>query len=163
MQQRLKKLEKLIKKELKQNEKKRQWCRQRYPDWEDDEFNMLECKFIWGIPYESEKEPSFLTLNKAQIYYNRETDLYYLDIDLPEDTSAAWDEIARLDEIKSGFEDFLIKNNLRMLAKIPYFYGPEFQFSLDGRSPTELYTKFRCMYEGYKWYKQCYVERIKGD
>ena len=146
-----------IKKELKSNAHRRKWCKKHYADWVDDEFNMLECHFMWGLSYNDNQTPSFHTLNKAQVYYNRVTQRYYLDIDAPaliDGEGAARSEIARLEEIKSAFRNFLTKNNLRTMSKIPYFYGDDFQFSLTARSPTELYTKFCCMLEGYKWYRE---------
>ena len=60
---------------------------QEYPDWKDDEFNCLDNKFIWGVKAKSDqsgKDPSFVTLNDLQIYYNRKSKIYFLDLDIAE-------------------------------------------------------------------------------
>ena len=68
-------------------EKEKQRCMQEYPDWKDDEFNCLDNKFIWGVKAKTDqsgKEPSFTTLNDIQIYYNRKSKLFFLDLDISE-------------------------------------------------------------------------------
>jgi len=159
---------KRIKKMFKTLKKEKERCRKVYIDWEDDCFNSLDCKFIWGIPEkETEKEPSFCSLNKAQVYYNRKTKRYYLDIDCGfyqcNDEKSARHELERLAEIDQGFRVFLIENNLKLCSKIPCFMSPDFQLELDGESLTELYTKFRIVLEGYRWFREQTQYKIANE
>lgn len=152
------KLNKQIKKLFKDMERAKQYCAKTYPDWNDDCFNALENKFIWGFCKNKHIEPSFCTWNDAQVYYNRATKKYYLDIDTgifieDIDAETARVELERLEEIKKAFRNFLRKSNLRTDALIPCFFNPDFQLSLDGESLTQLYVKFCILLEGYKWYR----------
>ena len=63
-----------------QREKKR--CAKLYPDWNDDNYNALDNKFIWGVTEELSTEASFATNNIVVIYYNRSNKKYYLSIDV---------------------------------------------------------------------------------
>ena len=63
-----------------QKEKKR--CAKLYPDWNDDDYNALDNKFIWGVTEELSAEASFATNNIVTIYYNRSNKKYYLSIDV---------------------------------------------------------------------------------
>lgn len=154
-------LKKQIKQTLKKMERQKKICRKKYYDWQDNCFNCLENKFIWGyLPNCENLEPSFCTWNMAQIYFNRESKKYYLDIDTgiydanlyPEYAREEYDRLSRID---IAFRDFLIESNLKLLdPKIPCFYSPDFQLSLEADSLTTLYTKFRIMLEGYKLYRE---------
>lgn len=55
-------------------------CKQLYPDWRDDEYNCLHNRFVWA--YTVDPNPSFTTFNVAEIYYNRQTKLYYFSYDI---------------------------------------------------------------------------------
>lgn len=77
--------------ELKRSKKEKKRCKKLYSDWKDDEFNCGANKFIFGILSKDNKVladapqtgvPSFQTLNCMQVYYNRDTQKYLLDIDL---------------------------------------------------------------------------------
>ena len=97
-----KKLDKELKRELRQCRKIKKRCARKYPDWRDDEFNMGANKFIWGVAHNG-APPSFLTLNDIMIYYNRDYKLYFMDID---SQLLARDAKDRLAELKSEFENF---------------------------------------------------------
>lgn len=134
-------------------------CRREYIDWEDDEFNMLDNKFIWGYNVDPAKTPSFLSWDEAYVYFNRKTKKYYMVVDttfytkqleVDQSAEAARAEIGRLFQIADAFRDFLIENNLRQRAD---FYSFQDSF-LCADSLTELYTKFRIQLEGYKWYRE---------
>lgn len=111
------KTQRRVRKELRQTfktlarEKKR--CERLYSDWADDEFNMLDYHFEWGLPHNkvTEPVPSFCTYNKATVYYNRLTKLYYLDIDVECFDSIDKKRIAAyLDEIKDALGEWLVLN-----------------------------------------------------
>ena len=158
-----KKIEKYISKELRKVSrnlnKEKARCRRQYVDWEDDEFNMLDNKFIWGYNTDPTKTPSFLSWDDAYIYFDRKSKKYCMIVDtafytkqleVDKSEEAARAEIDRLFQIADAFRDFLIENNLRQRAD---FYCFQDSF-LCADSLTELYTKFRIQIEGYKWYRQ---------
>ena len=79
-----------VKAELKHAKQERKRCQKIYSDWRDDEFNCGANKFIFGILSDDNKIlseapqtgiPSFQTLNALQVYYNRDSKKYLLDID----------------------------------------------------------------------------------
>jgi hypothetical protein len=128
-------------------------CVKLYPDWTDDEFNMLDNKFIWGCSNEPGAIPSFCTWDDAYVYYNRATKKYYMTIDLGFYDINYSDElgriaILRLAKIKEAFEDFLSENGIDYNVIIFPYENPE----LEADSLAELYVKFYIMYLGYDLY-----------
>lgn len=157
------KLNSYMKKELKRaklnlaREKAR--CQRTYPDYLDNEFNMLDNLFIWGYNTNPKVEPSFLSWDDAYIYYNRATRLYYLVIDTGfynevKDNEAVQGELERLDRIEEAFRNFMIESNLSMNAeKVPFMDS-----GFEAETLTELYTKFRYTLEGYRQYRNLSVK-----
>lgn len=130
-------------------------CAKLYPDWRDDEFNMLDNKFIWGTCQKLNAIPSFCTWDDAYVYYNRATQKYYMTIDLGFYGLAYNAEIGRvaikrLTKIKEDFETFLTKNEIPLDTRIFPFEDP----ALEADSLAELYTKFLVMYQGYTHYNE---------
>ena len=151
------KINKTIKKELlratRTLKREQRRCARLYPDWRDDEFNMLDYKFIWGFTKGARTTiPSFYTWEDFYIYYNRADKRYYYHIDTGVyqyiDTEAAWHEVERLCEINEAFQDFLIENGHLMRKNICC----EDLHQEGAETLSELYVKFRVMCEGYKWY-----------
>lgn len=97
-----KKLDKELKKELRQCKRIKRRCARMYPDWRDDEFNMGANKFIWGVAHNG-APASFSTINDIMVYYNRDYKIYFMDID---SQLLARDAMDRLTELKSEFENF---------------------------------------------------------
>lgn len=125
-------------------------CARLYPDWQDDEFNMLDNLFIWGYNIDPKIIPSFYSWDDAYIYYNRATKRYYMTIDtgfygMNYSEELAQVEIQRLSEIEKGFRNFLTEKGLPMRADIFPFEDP----SLEADTLSELYVKFRIMIKGY--------------
>ena len=151
------KIEKKLKQLFKTIKKEKKRCAKEYPGWQDDCYNMLDARFVWALPSNpKETEPSFCSLNDAQIYFSRKTHKYYLDLDpiaiqagAEED---AWVELDRLSRIESAFRDFLIENNMRLRASTVTLFYPDDQPILEGATLTELYTKLRILIEGYRWF-----------
>ena len=82
-------------------------CARLYPDWRDDEFNMLDNYFIWGYCEDSTEIPSFYTWDDAYVYYNRIDKKYYMTLDTGfYDTTYSRDvarvELGRLHKIENG-------------------------------------------------------------
>ena len=129
-------------------------CARLYPDWVDDEFNMLDNLFIWGYNANPNITPSFYSWDDAYIYFNRQTKKYYMTIDtgfygVNYNEEFAWAEFDRLNQIDLAFRDFLIEKGLPMRADIFPFEDP----ALEAETLSELYVKFRIMIEGYKKYR----------
>ena len=144
-------LQKEMKKMKKDLKKEKARCAKTYPDWRDDEFNLLDNRFIWGYNVDKTKTPSFYSWDDAYIYYNRVTKKYYMTIDtgfygMEYDSELARTELRRLAQIDLAFRDFLIKNRLPILSNIFPFDDP----ALEADSLSDLYFKFRIMIEGYK-------------
>ena len=139
-----KKIDNYLTKVLHRYSREKKRCRLAYSDWRDDEFNMLDNKFVWGYNSNPDITPSFLSWDDAYIYYNRQNQTYYMEID----TTYARAELECLSEIENAFRDFLIKNGLPIRAEIYSFEN----MTLEASSLTELYTKFKIQFEGYKLY-----------
>ena len=132
------------------HEKKR--CRALYPDWRDDEFNMLHNKFIWGYTPGCVRTPSFNTWEDFYIYYNRAEKKFYFHIDTGIyryiDQEAARYEVGRLSQIEKAFRDFLIEKGIAPTADI-CFCDLETQGAY---TLNDLYAQFYVLYKGYSEY-----------
>lgn len=129
-------------------EKKR--CRALYPDWRDDEFNILHNKFIWGFTSGCSRTPSFYTWEDFYIYYNRAEYKYYFHVDTGIyrylDQEAARYEVERLAQIEKAFREYLIENKIPIEINICFCDLED----LGAYSLAELYTKFYIFYKGYE-------------
>ncbi len=81
-----------LKNEFEFYRKESERCAKSYSDWKNDETNCLDNKYLWGITVEgrSTGPASFQTLNYLDLYYNRRTKLYFLDIDLSHWAHPEW-------------------------------------------------------------------------
>ena len=125
-------------------------CRALYPDWRDDEFNMLHNKFIWGYtPGTHTGTPSFDTWEDFYIYYNRVEKKYYFHVDTGIyryiDQEAARYEVGRLSQIEKAFRNFLIENGVAIKTDL-CFCDLEDQ---GASTLSDLYFKFKVFYKGY--------------
>lgn len=152
----LKKLNAYIAKELhhigKNLKREKARCARLYPDWRDDEFNMLDNKFIWGYNTDPKITPSFYSWDDAYIYYNRANKKYYMTVDIgyygvEYSDLHARGVLYRLWKIKKAFGNFVEENGLQIKPVFP-FNDP----ALEADSIGELYFKFCIMCEGYKQY-----------
>ena len=126
-------------------------CAAQYPDWRDDEFNMGPCKFIWGIQRSKEARPSFCTLNDITVYYNRDTDLYFLLLDFPANLQQAQDKIKFLIQCLQAFQIYMqsLPDGYTFSAASHLEEGFE-AWNLSGKTIDELYTKFTILLYGYQ-------------
>lgn len=164
----IKKLNALISKELKRagkdykREKAR--CKKMYPDWEDNELNMLDNLFIWGYTPDANATPSFYTWDDALVYFNRVTKKYYMTIDTgfygyekEYNAELARDELYRLTQIENAFRNFLGEKGESLYPGVFPLLDP----TLEGDTLGELYTKFRIMLNGYEMY--CKYQELRGN
>ena len=149
------KINKYIKREFRDIKRRKKQCAKLYPDWRDDEYNMLECKFIWGLPSRPcEKDnPSFCTHNNATVYYNRENQRYFISIDdgffdlSSQESQEAY--VKYLLDIREAFADYMF--SLDEDKKIPFepvHISEIGNFGLEGVTLTELYCRFHAMVKG---------------
>lgn len=161
-----KKLNDYIEKEMaqigKDMKREKERCARLYPDWRDDEFNMLDNYFIWGYCEDSKKTPSFYTWDDAYVYYNRIDKTYYMTLDTGfYDTvyskETARIELGRLHQIKTAFRNFLLEIGESLSANIFPYTDP----ALEAYSLSELYLKLCIAIEGYEAY--CHYLSFKGQ
>ena len=84
-------------------------CSKKYPDWKDDEYNMGPLKFIFAVPVHCYEIPSFCSLNKFIIYYNRDNGIYFADVDVEVDSKDDSDIYCQLNNILDEFKTFMSK------------------------------------------------------
>lgn len=146
-----KKLKKYIKRELRAMKRAKARCARTYPDWVDDEFNMLDNLFVWGYNTNPNTVPSFCSWDDICIYYNRANKKYYMILDDGYYKSGDPErECQRLAAIDEAFKDFLISQGQPMRASI--CFRDLVKEDEGAESLSELYVKFRVLYEGFKWY-----------
>lgn len=120
-----------------------------YPE---DEYNCGELQFIWGVTSWDNllRTPaSFYTMNDIEIYYNRYTEMYHLDIELayrfPDDDA----KIAYFAYLLDEFTQFIKQNDY------PLYYIGELDWTfpnikMESESIPGLYTNFKLLVEGFK-------------
>ena len=148
------KLDRYLKREFRKIRRRKKECAKLYPDWNDDEYNMLECKFVWGAPeYEKERHTSFNTDNLITVYYNRANERYYISLadsffDLTSKESK--DEyIKYILNIKEQFANFIF--SLDEDGKIPFepiHLSDIANYGLEGETLTQLYCRFCAIVKG---------------
>lgn len=152
---------KWLKSELKRANKEKKRCKKLYLDWKDDEFNCGPNKFIFGVISDDNKVlpnapqtsiPSFQTLNCMQVYYNRDTEKYLLDIDLYNLESD--DPIQYVNKLLKEFKDFVSNeynihiNNL-IEDNLFEYIGDMSNYWVSSDLAT-LYFRFYIFAQGYK-------------
>ena len=153
-----KKLDAYLRKELRKigrdYKREKDRCARLYPDWKDDEFNMLDNLFIWGYNIDPNIIPSFYSWDDAYVYYNRAAKKYYMTVDTgfygcSYNAEVGRVEIQRLEQIEKAFGNFLTEKGFTKMPEIFPFEDP----ALEAYSLEELYIKFNIMLEGYKGYR----------
>ena len=128
--------------------------KRKYPDWEDDEYNCGNLKFIWGIKsYDdlSSAMPNFYTMNDIDITYNRKSGLYSLGVETAYgfDGGQKQGEVKYLDYLLSEFTKFMMDNNYRIDEPYMLLMAQPCT-NCFAESIPELYMHFRIFVEGYK-------------
>lgn len=121
-------------------------CSKNYPDWKDDEYNMGPLKFIFAVPVHCYEIPSFCSLNKFIIYYNRDNGIYFADVDVEADPKNSFDIYYQLNTILEEFESFISKEykniNINKEKCIDYLKKIGSEDYLQDESLLNLYYKF---------------------
>jgi hypothetical protein len=126
--------------------------RRKYSDWEDNEYNCGDLKFIWGVKsYDdlSKSAANFNTMNDIEILYNRNTKMYNLSFEtIYEFKNGKYDEIRYLRSLLRSLASFMRKNH--------YSTSEDYNFQcwdnnlFEAKSISELYTKFKVFVDGYE-------------
>lgn len=129
------------KKELWEIKCRQKECAKLYPDWRDDEYNMLECKFLWAYSVNLSEKPSFHTLNAAIVYYNRRTKRYILDIE-----KYLLDDIGTLRKVFESYASYVASLNMNNNILYSNICGMwDSNTSLTGNCLEEIYLKFKIL------------------
>lgn len=148
------------KKEIKRANKEKKRCKKMYEDWVDNEFNCGANKFIFGITSDANNiletkncVVSFNTLNDLQVYYNRDTKKYLLDIEVGYNGLNEGD-VDYLDRLLKEFKTFV---QSQYDLKLQYLLETSLFTFLDDMSNywsandlITLYCKFYIFIQGYK-------------
>ena len=119
-------------------------CSKIYSDWKDDEYNMGPLKFIFAVPVHCYEIPSFCSLNKFIIYYNRDNGIYFADVDVEAGLKNSSDIYCQLNNILEEFEEFISKEykNINKEKCIGYLKKIGSEDYLQDESLLNLYYKF---------------------
>lgn len=136
---------------------KAQILKHKYMNFEDDEYNIGELKFIWGIKSwddATSNNSNMYTMNDIDITYDRKKKLYYLGIEtgyLFENSAA---ECKYLRQLLNVFTNFMDKNKYSKSEPLLLLINNSCM-SLSAETIEELYIKFKIFVEGYcKVYKE---------
>lgn len=142
-----KKINRWLKKELKQAKKLRRYCKKHFSDWEDNEYNCGDLKFLWGLisGCDAAAAPSFCTNNIAIFYYSRIYKKYYLDIDL-----SCTDNKEIMKMLDYVYHQFSLYIRDRHLSSTIIKLQMPFELTLVGDSEMEVFYKFKMLLDGYE-------------
>lgn len=153
-----------LKKELKKADKERKKCKKLYQNWVDNEFNCGANEFVFGVIADlgwykessQEYKASFNTLNKLQIYYNRNTEKYMLDVEILLNDDQSYENY--LDELLKEFKKFVdseynrnINNDVNIYIDLNNYLGNYDMINYwSADDLITLYHKFYMFVIGYK-------------
>ena len=122
----------------------------KYPDWKNDEYNCGPNLYIWGIPTDGSEKASFVTLNDMDIYYNRESQKYFLDIETIHQLGYVG-TCTHLEQMKCKLYNYLKENN-KLDFNYPVYDLESYRTgaAFEASNLTELYFKYYIFTEGYK-------------
>ena len=150
-----KRLQKFLREQQKNYKKRKKHCAKTYSDWKDDEFNMLDDKFVWAYTANQHETPSFCSLNDAIVYYNRATEQYIMDVDLSIYDCADRDSMQRMIDKLMRIEDSFAAwaNDMLMSKKLTnYDFSENFNSSLVANDLITLRYKLGMIIAGIKYY-----------
>ena len=129
------------------------YMKHKYIDWEDNEYNCGDIKFIWGIKsYDClvSGPANIYTMNDIDITYSRKTGLYSLGLEtayLFEEGKVG--EVKYLDNLLNEFTKFMNENGYNTNEPYTFFLCSPIVERFAKTIP-ELYTQFRIFVEGYR-------------
>ena len=123
----------------------------KYDDYVDDEYNLGELKFIWGVTSWDNiigGSANFYTMNDIDVYYNRDTEKYMLSIETAYHFRDKATEVLYLEDLLKEFTEFMQQNDYNTNEEYLFDFN-QLQIT-EANSIPELYTNFRVFVEGYK-------------
>ena len=123
-----------------------------YPDYVDDAYNAGELKFIWGVrswdDLSSSKDTNFYTMNDIDIYYNRKTHKYGLDIETAYHFDSNEGKCRYLRGLLERFTEYLVANGISTDTKYLFDFS-NLDVQLKADTIEELYTRFKILVDGF--------------
>lgn len=127
-----------------------------YPDWEDNEYNINEFKFIWGVrsgdDLSSFKGVNFYTMNDLDLYYDRKREVYMLDIERAYVFDNAEAEVKYLRGLREHLKKYLFNQGVWLDYK-PRLYGVYLgakKSFCEASTLEELYWQFDTFVKGFE-------------
>ncbi len=124
----------------------------KYPDYEDNEFNCGELKFIWGIKSSDDmhdQPANFYTMNDIDICYDRKSRLYMLGIETAYLFTSKSEELNYLTGLLDKFTEFMMVNG-HSIYEEPCLYMSQPSITTCATSIPNLYMQFKMFVNGYK-------------
>ena len=130
--------------------KAHRYCK-KYADYEHNEYNYFDLKFIWGevsCDNLNGSEANLYTLNDIDIVYNRKTKKYMLGIETVYYFEDKREEVEYLEMLLVQLHKFMIENCYDTNYEYSLWHSPHLITEAD--SIPELYTNFKLFVAGYK-------------
>lgn len=128
--------------------------KRRYPDYEDNEYNCDEMKFIWGIKSWDDMMPgdaTFFTMNDLDIVYDREREEYLLGLEtIYLFAKGNKSEIRYLEGLLDKFTEFAEDNGYISAEDKHCLRCIESNEPWRAKTISELYIRFKIFVYGYK-------------
>lgn len=130
------------------------YLKRRYPDYENNEYNCDELKFIWGIKSWDDimsGEATLFTMNDLDIVYDRERDEYLLGIEtIYSFAEGNKGEIRYLEGLLDKFTEFAEEKGYISAADKHCLRCIESNEPWRAKTISELYIRFKIFVNGYK-------------
>lgn len=137
-----------------QNRIKTYYLKRKYPDYEDNEYNCDELKFIWGIKSWDDLTPgeaNIFTMNDLDIVYDRARKEYLLGIEtIYSFTEGNIGEINYLEDLLEKFTEFAVENGYITAEDKHCLRCIESNDPWRAETISELYIRFKVFVKGYK-------------
>ena len=126
--------------------------KRKYPDYETNEYNSGDFKFIWAVKSWDElsnRDANINTMNDIEIDYDRKNKEYILSIEtIYHFDNGKEGEVKYLEKLLNDFTKFMIDNNYKIDE--PFFFWRASDSLFRAESIPLLYTQFKLFVEGYK-------------
>lgn len=127
-----------------------------YPDWEDNEYNISEFKFVWGLRSGDDLSSfitvNFYTMNDLDLYYDRKREVYILDIERAYVFNSVEAEIKYLRRLRESLKEYLLSQGVELNFKPRLWavYIGEKKSFCEADTLEELYWQFDTFIKGFE-------------
>lgn len=130
------------------------YMKKKYPDYENNEYNDDNLKFIWGVKSHDDftsTSANIWTVNDLDIVYDRDTEVYLLGLETIYYFENGYKgEIEYLEELLDKFTKFVEENNYILSSDAIHISYAESSEPWKADSIAELYYRFKIFVNGYK-------------